>query len=104
MISLAGLVNSYLRDFPWQAREAFRLLDKLDAMFSALLAEASMTERVRIKSLVEGTRVTVFDVRDEEEEDDDDDDDDDVDAEVDAEVGRWKMAAARVYERTLSLV
>ena len=74
MITLAGLVDSYLRDFSWQARCTFALLDKLDAMLAALLAadegeggrkRVSLTERVRVKSLVEGTRVTVFDVRDE---------------------------------------
>ncbi|EFR02890.1 hypothetical protein MGYG_05891 [Nannizzia gypsea CBS 118893] len=125
MITLAGLVDSYLRDYAWQARSTFALLDRLDAMLAALLAadeegerveggggggggrkRVSMTERVRIKSLVEGTRVTVFDVRDEAAEaDDDDEEDDEVDAAVEAEeaeVGRWEMAAARVYEKSLS--
>ncbi|KFL62161.1 uncharacterized protein TERG_12361 [Trichophyton rubrum CBS 118892] len=37
MITLAGLVDSYLRDFSWQARCTFALLDKLDAMLAALL-------------------------------------------------------------------
>lgn len=117
MITLAGLVDSYLRDFSWQARCTFALLDKLDAMLAALLAaderegeggrkRVSLTERVRVKSLAEGTRVTVFDVRDEAAEADEDDDDDGDDAEdfgdEEQAVGRWAMAAARVYERSLS--
>lgn len=122
MITLAGLVDRYLRDFTWQARSTFALLDRLDAMLAALLAadeagaegerkRVSMTERVRIKSLVEGTRVTVFDVRDEgeeagDDEDEDDNDDDEEEADLGAaeacEVGRWAMAAARVYEKSLS--
>lgn len=123
MITLAGLVDSYLRDFSWQARRTFALLDKLDAMLAALLAadegegegegeggrkRVSLTERVRIKSLVEGTRVTVFDVRDEAAEADDDDEEEDFAAasaapgDEEQAVGRWAMAAARVYERSLS--
>ncbi|KAK2879554.1 hypothetical protein FQN49_000774, partial [Arthroderma sp. PD_2] len=126
MISLAGLVNSYLPDFPWQARSTFTLLAKMDVIFASLLQgvdvlsgqvlagfedrtnQVSVTEKVRIKSLVEGTRVTVFDVRDQEDEDEDEEDEDedeeDEDEVEDVAVGRWEMAAARVYERTVQLL
>ncbi|KAK2754711.1 hypothetical protein FQN54_006844 [Arachnomyces sp. PD_36] len=102
IISLAGLVNTYLPDFPFSPRPTFRLLRKLDNIFASLLrgedvetgttlpgfegrrGVVSMTEKVRIKSLAERCRITVIEVREEgggsmveiEEEDEDEEDED----------------------------
>lgn len=84
--------------------------------------QVSMTEKVRIKSIVEGTRITVVDVqgREEaavvEEEEEEEDDDGGEDGEGDADemdgggdwdeeaLGRWEIEAARVYEKTIQLL
>ncbi|WEW59863.1 hypothetical protein PRK78_005344 [Emydomyces testavorans] len=140
-----GLLNTYLPDYPFSPKSTFRLVRKLDAMFASLLQgedvetgqglpgfetrrnQVSMTEKVRIKSIAESTRITILDVQDQGEpsefdfEDDgdeagekDDTDDDKVDMEdddfgtgeyVDAPgPGRWEMESARVYERTIQLL
>jgi hypothetical protein len=122
-------------------------MKKLDAIFASLLLGedvesglplsgfesrrnvVSMTEKVRIKSIAETSRIAVVEVRDregdyddEEQENEDDqvdnmdtDDDDDDDAYNAADVfgtednygvgpGRWEMEAARIYERTIQLL
>lgn len=80
----------------------------------------SVTEKVRVKGVVERARVVVVDVAgmgtesgvtaDEEEdegdeedynEDDYDDEDERNDMRVDGNHGRWEMEIARVYERTV---
>ncbi|OKL58393.1 hypothetical protein UA08_06215 [Talaromyces atroroseus] len=131
LISLAGLVNTYLPEYPLgaaAAKQTFRLLRKFDVMFASLLVgedvesgiplsgfEAgragyvSMTEKVRIKSVAETSRIVVVemevgdDVDDEDEDEDgmdiDGGDDDDDDAAT--ETRTWEMEAARVYERTI---
>ncbi|KAL4897433.1 hypothetical protein BDV59DRAFT_197724 [Aspergillus ambiguus] len=105
LISLAVLVNSYLPEYPFSPRATFRLLRKLDSVFTALLtgedAETglplpgfehrrqvvSMTEKVRIKSIAESCRVAVVEAReqvdepgeggDEDSSEDEDEDDED---------------------------
>lgn len=129
-ITLAGLVNAYLPDFPFSPRQTFRLLGKLDSIFASLLkgedAETgetlsgfegrlgvvSMTEKVRIKSLAERCRITVIEVREGGEVDDEDDDDEDEDElmgeggyeALEEAPGKWEMEAARVYEKTIQLL
>jgi hypothetical protein len=75
-----------------------------------------MTEKVRIKSITESTRIVVVDVQGKENgittEDEavegqdnvsEDDEDTDVDQYMDAP-GRWEMECARVYERTIQIL
>lgn len=131
-------MNSYLGDFPFSAEPTFRLLNKLDYIFASLVlgrdAETetaqplpgfetrrnivTMTEKVRIKSITETSRVAVVEAmergngngsgnggmngmdgvdEDDESMPDDDDDDDGV-------AGIWEMEAARVYRRTIQLL
>jgi hypothetical protein len=126
------LVNSFLPDYPFSARPTFRLLRKLDFMFTSLLlgedAETgrplsgfenratpvvSTTEKVRIKCIAETCRVVVVEAReqedgtggyDDEEEGEEDDDDDMFGTEDPRMPGKWEMEAARVYERTIQLL
>jgi Subunit 11 of the general transcription factor TFIIH len=111
----------------------FKLLRKLDFAFGSLIAgrdldtnEAlsgfslgrgvTMTEKVRIKSLVERTRVIVVHVinsndeigeeeegEDEEQEDTEDEGYGDMEMDMDDREGdaRWEMEVARVYDRTI---
>ena len=132
LLSLALLVTNYLPSFPPSPRMTFRLLHKLDMTFSSLLQGRdvdsgdllpgfetgrglSTTQKVRIKSLVERTRVIVVEVMrggepmEEDESDgaedrDDDDDNDNEEADmndIEEEVGQWEMEIAKVYDRTL---
>ena len=138
LLSLALLITQYLPSFPPAPKATFKLLDKLDLAFASLLQgrhietgeplpgfeggrAVSGTEKVRIKSLVDQTRLCVvnvigsgggtesgngfpddtddFETEDEMEMiDDDDDDDDDDDVE---EIDRREMGIARVYDRTV---
>ena len=117
-------------------RPLFRLLGRLDHAFASLLQGrdidtdeplpgfsmargVSGTEKVRIKSLVERTRICVVDVmnRGEFEEDDEDEStqedtaesdmdgdlvlDDPIDVDDDIEDENWDMHVAKVYDRTL---
>lgn len=84
LISLAGLFNTYLPDYPFSPKSTFRLVRKLDAMFASLLQgedvetgqplpgfetrrnQVSTTEKVRIKGIAESTRITILDVQDQE--------------------------------------
>lgn len=131
-------MNSYLPDFPFAPQATFRLLRKMDKIFSSLLQgedmesgetlsgfgggrdQVSMTEKVRIKSIVEGARITIVDVQgreeavveDEEEEEDEDDyeggygegEGDKIDEGGDDVLGRWEIEAARVYEKSIQLL
>jgi hypothetical protein len=85
LISLTGLINTYLPNYPFSPRPTFRLLEKLDLIFASLLlgedAETgaplsgfegkrqviSITEKVRIKSIAETCRLAVVEARDREE-------------------------------------
>lgn len=122
--------------FPAAPRPLFRLLGKLDHAFASLIQQrdigtgdplpgfsmrrgVSDTEKVRIKSLVERTRICVVDVmsRGEFEEDDSPIQEEpvqsdiegdlileepaDLDVDDDPEDDNWDMMVARVYDRTL---
>ncbi|KAI9817266.1 MAG: hypothetical protein M1827_001379 [Pycnora praestabilis] len=127
LLSLALLLASYLPAFPPAPRTMFQLLHKMDYAFASLLqgrdiesGEAlpgftntmrtlSTTEKVRLKSLVERTRLVVVevmrsgDVEEEAKEDTETDieyDDEDMEDEVE-HVERWDMEIARVYDKTL---
>lgn len=81
LIALACLINNYLPDYPFRPAIAFPLLIKLDYVFASVLtgnniktgapvsgcdsmaSVASMTEKVRIKSIAESTRVTVVELQ-----------------------------------------
>lgn len=141
LISLAVLLNTYLPDFPFSARATFKLIKKLDTIFASLLlgkdlqtgnplpgfegklGVVSMTEKVRIKSIAESTRIIVVSAQGNEDGeggvcmDMDDDDDDDGDADYDGgqggrlgfegfgdELGKWEMESGRVYERTIQIL
>lgn len=136
MISLALLVSTTIPAFPPSPRPLFRLLSKLDHAFASLLQGhdidtgetlpgfsgrkgVSGTEKVRIRSLVERTRVAVVEAMkagefDEDEVDETDadkmeTDDDDLegglvlegDDHEETEEDSWDMQIARVYDRTI---
>lgn len=133
LISLAGLINTYLPEYPhFQPKPTFRLLKKLDIIFASLLLGediesgvplsgfeytkniVSMTEKVRIKSIAEASRIVVVEMREKEVEyqDEDDDSENDWDDGMDIDesefesshTGLWEMEAARVYERTIQFL
>ncbi|KAI9754769.1 MAG: hypothetical protein M4579_004554 [Chaenotheca gracillima] len=133
LLSIALLLVTYLPSFPPSPKSMFRLLHKLDYAFSSLLQGQDFdsgttlpgfenggglnnTQKVRIKSLVETTRVVVVDVMrssDEREEEMDGGDEEgdrteteDTDASVDEGMqddgpDTWDMELARVYDRTI---
>ncbi|KAF4556077.1 Hypothetical protein D9617_1g079520 [Elsinoe fawcettii] len=130
LISIALLVNTMIPAFPASPKQLFRVLSKLDHAFASLLQardvdsgeplpgfstgrKVSTTEKVRIKSLIERTRISVTnavatgDFEDEEEEDDTEEDLegdlilDDIDVPNAAENDDWNMDVARVYDKTL---
>ena len=115
LLNLALLIVSFVPGFsPPSPRTMFRVLGKMDAAFAGLLqgedvesGEAlpgfqgrknlvSATEKVRIKSLIEKTRVLVTDKMSESGVGDDEDEE--PPADYDDEYG---MDVARVYDRTL---
>jgi hypothetical protein len=125
LLTMALLAVNYVPGFPAAPRTMFRLLDKLDSAFASLIQGKDVetgeplpsmsgrkgmtgTEKVRIKSLVERTRVTVVEVMnkgdyeedvDEEAETEDENDgmgDYDYDAGTD-----FAMEIAKVYDKTL---
>lgn len=127
LLTLALLTVNYIPGFPAVPRTMFRLLDKLDSAFASLIQGKDVetgevlpgflnrkgmsgTEKVRIKSLVERTRVTVVEVmskgeydagmdEDAQTEDDENNDDDDM---LDYDAGTdFDMEIARVYDKTL---
>ncbi|KAF2812845.1 uncharacterized protein BDZ99DRAFT_517155 [Mytilinidion resinicola] len=134
LLSIALLLTEFLPSFPAAPGSMFGLLEKLDQAFAALLVGrdpetgevlpgiaargVSTTEKIRMKSLVERTRVVVVEVMarrhgggGEETDVDDGAMDVDVDTEEDGE-GRWgegegdeedewEMAIGRVYEQTI---
>ncbi|KAK3653417.1 hypothetical protein LTR56_004621 [Elasticomyces elasticus] len=137
LISLALLLSTVVPDMPLSPRNLFRCLAKLDRCFASLIqgrdvetgetlpgfdtgrrSGVSITEKVRIRSLVERTRVSVleafkkgeFDDEAPEADDDDEDDDEDMEGLLVLEGGRdaedededsWDMQLARVYDRTV---
>ncbi|KAI5202657.1 hypothetical protein E4T39_04638 [Aureobasidium subglaciale] len=138
LINMALLVNTMIPAFPLAPKSLFRLLGKLDHAFASLLVGrdvatdeplpgfntgrgVSGTEKVRIKSLVERTRICVVEVvnRGEFDEDDDflpdspkdtdmegdlildDDGPEDINVDDMEDDDDWNMQVARVYDKTL---
>ncbi|MCJ1388543.1 hypothetical protein MMC18_001390 [Xylographa bjoerkii] len=131
LLNVALAVTTYLPSFTFDPRQTFQLLQMLDVSFSSLLhgqnvetgevlpgfdggrGRLTTTEKVRIRGLVERTRVAVVVAAakvgsaDGESRVTDIDEglttDDDMmeGLEEDANHGRWEMEIARVYERTL---
>ncbi|KAI9734230.1 MAG: hypothetical protein M1834_002332 [Cirrosporium novae-zelandiae] len=130
LLSIALLAANYLPSFPFTPHRTFSLLHKIDTVFAALIqgkepetgkplpglagkkTAVSVTEKVRIKGLVEGTRVVVVacsqndDVNEdagdvENETDAEDTMDEMVDEMADESEASWEMLVARVYEQTI---
>lgn len=131
LLSLASLVTQALPEFPAAPKTTFRILDKLDLAFASLLQgrhfetgetlsgfssgrKVSGTDKVRMKSIVDQTRVIVMDVivnsgdAEEEQEDDDEtvymetgDEMDGVEQEYGEEYGEREMGVAKIYDRTV---
>lgn len=121
--------------FPFSPVPTFKLLHKLDLVFSSLLRgvdiqtgvslsgfetgreRLSTTEKVRMRGIVERTRVAVVEVagkggniansasalisQTETEDEPMTDDSEIMEAVPDGGDGRWEMEVARVYERTI---
>jgi hypothetical protein len=128
LLALALLVVDTMPGFAPAPKTMFRLLHKLDSAFASLMQGVDMetgeplpgfesgqkvndTEKVRIKSLVERTRLTVVDVMssgdfeasEAEPDETDADSADNMDGNVelpDLETG-WEMEIAKVYDRTI---
>lgn len=136
LLTIALSVSSYLKSFPFSPRPTFLLLRKLDLIFSSLLqgvnvetslllsgfengrGNLSTTEKVRLKGIVETSRIAVMDVagrclddndvessiidlKDIDDEPTTDDMNDIEEEESDENQGGWEMEIARVYENTI---
>ena len=134
LLTIALTICSCLPSFPFAPRATFQLLHKLDLALSSLLqglnietgealpsiqsgrGKLSTTEKVRMRGLVEKTRVTVVEVAGKvgsgtdvesaaETEEDSATDIGGVDSmeveQLEANHGRWEMEIARVYEKTI---
>lgn len=130
LLSLALLLSSYLPNFPFKAKPAFRLLRKLDLAFSSLLQgedigsymplagfqnhayNISTTDKVRIKSVVERTRIAIVEAMEKTdpseleaqigcEPEECAMEDEIVDIEEDEISGRWQREMSKVYELTI---
>lgn len=132
-------MNTMIPAFPASPRHLFRLIEKFDHAFASLLQgkdvetdeslpgfsfggrKVSTTEKVRIKSLIERTRVSVtnllatgdFEAEGEESMMDDEDDDMEGDLIVDGGGANdfvtgggddWDMDVAKVYDKTLQQI
>lgn len=144
LLNIASLLDEYLPSFTFAPRPTFQLLRKMDVAFSSLLRgrdvesgeglpgfvgggrKVSQTEKVRIRGVVERTRVRVVEVAGRgagsvdggavesavEESGAEDGgvsfteeegvvEDVDMDSDGVGGHGRWEMEVARVYERTI---
>lgn len=136
LLTIALAVSSYLKSFPFSPRPTFRLLRKLDLIFSSLLqgvnaetglplsgfesgrGNLSTTEKVRLKGIVETSRIAIVDVagrvldnneaessivdfRDTDDEPTTDSMNDMKEEGSDEGQGGWEMKIARVYENTI---
>lgn len=116
LLTLAGLFASYMPAFEFTGEVGmFRLVKKLDEGFSCLLRgqlgngyHVTITDRVRIKSLVEETRVIAIDTATEsgrrELVDYDDDSEDDEEAEEDNFPDQVSVSLSKIYRRTVELL
>lgn len=146
-MSIALTVNEFLSEYPPAPTATFRILKKLDVAFASLLQgysvetgdalpgfdrgrQISTTEKVRLKSIVDQSRVIAvraiqsfgastdageseYDDRDEDNEDDDynvdedETDDDDLDGghtSMKNDVDRQEQGIARIYDQTMVLL
>ncbi|KAI4289717.1 MAG: hypothetical protein L6R35_001022 [Caloplaca aegaea] len=136
LLTIALSVTTSLQSFPFTPRPTFQFLRKMDLTFSSLLkgvnvetgeplpgfqgrrGQLSTTEKVRMRGIVERTRVAVVEVAGTDgslagvknvpisatdtEEDFDVTEDDDADIlEDESSHRRWEMDIARVYEKTI---
>lgn len=139
LLNIASLLDECLPSFAFAPRPTFRLLRKIDVAFASLLQgrdaetgevlpgfagggrKASQTEKVRIRGVVERTRVHVVEVAGKvggsldgmaqesgaEESNLEDvglsmtEEEEDVDMDGSGEHASWEMEVARVYERTI---
>ena len=134
LLTIALTICSCLPSFPFSPRATFRVLHKLDLAFYSLLrgvnaetgeklpgfeggrGKVSTTEKVRMRGLVERTRIAVVEVAGKtgsmtnggnttQTEEDFTTDMDDFDAmegiQVEGNHGRWEMEIARTYENTI---
>ena len=134
LLTIALTICSCLPSFPFSPRASFRLLHKLDGAFFSMLqgtnfetgealpgfeggrSKPSTTERVRIRGVVEKTRVTMVEVAgkggstidagsiaptDAESTTDFDEADSMEITQREENDGRWEMEVARVYEKTI---
>ncbi|KAJ5706278.1 hypothetical protein N7536_001967 [Penicillium majusculum] len=127
LITLAGLTQTSLPAFPFDAAPTLNILHKLDSVFAALCTSThpltgavlpgaqpgqslvTETQKVRIRSLAERTRFQVFSCLATSNErgnavngyEDGDDEDEDSGDEVDEP---WMLEATRVYEKSLMLL
>ena len=142
MLSIALAILTYLPSFPFHPRPTFRILRKLDLAFASLLQGSNVetggrlsgfeglfgargidtTKRVRMRGIVERTRVSVVEVAAKESSvidngstqqvitDEDTAMEDGISEATDDEDvagenrGNWEMEVARVYERTIVLL
>ncbi|OAL40564.1 hypothetical protein AYO20_00300 [Fonsecaea nubica] len=126
LLSLAGLACNYLEAFPFST-SVFSLTSKIDQGFATLLQppenntfsatipyQVSMTEKVRIKSLIEETRVAavnaasgsghdarIHDLSETETEDDDKDAEEDDEQQQNMSIS---LGLSRIYKRTLEIL
>lgn len=121
LLTLAGLFCSYMAAFPFSI-SIFRLVKRLDEAFTHLLKpsqaqsehtgaivyQVSTTDKVRIKSLAEETRVIAVEVSSESgnpselEDSESDDDEDNYEAEEDA--SRVSMSLSKIYKQTIEIL
>lgn len=114
LLTLAGLFCSYMPAFPFSGEiNMFRLVRKLDECFLCLLKSqlgaeyhVTTTDRVRIKSLIEETRVVAVEVASESgqlmgNEDESEEDSEDVEEELSDQMS---MSLSRIYKRTVELL
>ncbi|KAL9030853.1 MAG: hypothetical protein Q9196_001052 [Gyalolechia fulgens] len=136
LLTIALTVTTSLQSFPFTPRPTFQFLRKLDLAFSSLLkgvnvatggrlpgfdggrGKLSTTEKVRMRGIVERTRVAVVEAAGKKgsladvknvppsETDTDNDfniteDDDEENLEDETSHRRWEMDIARVYEKTV---
>jgi hypothetical protein len=129
LLSIAGSLQSYIPSFPPAPTATFALLRKLDHVFVSLLRgrdsvtgeglpglnsrnALTRTDMVRLRSLVERSRIVVVDVMRGAEDDGEASDSDDefervieVDVDMKDEVGRGiDMEVAKVYAGTLKVL
>ncbi|MCJ1445042.1 MAG: hypothetical protein MMC23_005547 [Stictis urceolatum] len=127
LLNVAGAASSYLPSFPFAPKRTFQLLQNLDLAFASLLngtsvetgdplpgfesgRKVTLTEKIRLRGLVESTRLKVARLASGDSVDGesrvvdmttDDEDEMMMDDDSDEGYGAVEMEVARTYERTL---